>query len=145
MYTDIHFIDTLYWNRVAVTSSTWCCVFWPAFGCSWPSIVVAPHGGPEVPSLFWVPCVSEWFAYSPLLCILTSKHVLRTPLAGQNQFFNAKTTFWVILFYFVLRYFILKRLGFAQIEKFWGTMHLISRPLNWGVTTVGLGVWLSPL
>ena len=30
-----------------------------------------------------------------VLCISTSKQVLRTPFAGQNQFFDAKTTFSV--------------------------------------------------
>ena len=32
-----------------------------------------------------------------LLCILTSKRVIRGPFAGRNQFFDAKTTFWVLL------------------------------------------------
>ena len=31
------------------------------------------------------------------MCILTSERVLRTPFAGQNQFFDAKTTFCVLL------------------------------------------------
>ena len=30
-----------------------------------------------------------------LLCISTSERVLRTPFAGKNQFFDAKTTFYV--------------------------------------------------
>ena len=45
--------------------------------------------------------------FNHLLCISTSERVLRTPFADQNQFFNAKTTFWVI-FLICLRYFILK-------------------------------------
>ena len=32
-----------------------------------------------------------------LLCISTSQRVLRTPFAGWNQFFDAKTTFCIIL------------------------------------------------
>ena len=57
-----------------------------------------------------------------MLCILTSERVLRTLFAGQNQNFNAKTTFWVILFYF-LRYFILKSTSksntfYQQIVKY---------------------------
>ena len=32
-----------------------------------------------------------------ILCFLTSKWVLRMPFAGQNQFFDAKTTFWMLL------------------------------------------------
>ena len=30
-----------------------------------------------------------------VFCILTIKRVLRTPFAGQNQFFDTKTTFYV--------------------------------------------------
>ena len=33
------------------------------------------------------------FEHHPLLCILTSKRVLRMTFAGRNQFFDAKTTF----------------------------------------------------
>ena len=32
-----------------------------------------------------------------VLCVLTNKRVLRTPFAGWNQFFDAKTTFCMLL------------------------------------------------
>ena len=32
-----------------------------------------------------------------MLCISTSKWVLRMPFAGQNQFFDAETTFRILL------------------------------------------------
>ena len=38
-----------------------------------------------------------WVDGYKLLCILTSKQVLHTPFAGQNHFFDAKTTFCVLL------------------------------------------------
>ena len=34
-----------------------------------------------------------------VLCILTSEWVLHTPLSGRNQFFDAKTTFYVLFSY----------------------------------------------
>ena len=49
-----------------------------------------------------------WYLGAHLLCISTSERVLRMRFAGQNFFFSAKTTFCVILFYF-LHYFYTKK------------------------------------
>ena len=43
-------------------------------------------------------CYSSLYCSQPyLLCISTSKRVLRMPFDGQNQFFDAKTTFCILL------------------------------------------------
>ena len=38
-----------------------------------------------------------------MLCISTSERVLHTPFAGQNHFFNAKTTFCLIFLFFCIK------------------------------------------
>ena len=55
-----------------------------------------------------------------LLCISTSKRVLRMPFPGQNQFFNAKTTFCVILYKKV--YFVRKSISTSK----WRAEHLFA-------------------
>ena len=55
----------------------------------------------------WIKSIRTFYAWivpyvsnhgkAKLLCISTSKRVLRTPFASQNQFFDAKTTFWIFL------------------------------------------------
>ena len=54
-----------------------------------------------------------------VLCISTSKRVLRTPFAVQNQFFVAKTTFCVLLSHKIIKITreITKNPGFKGVYK----------------------------
>ena len=55
----------------------------------------------------------------PLLCISTSERVLCMLFAGQNQIFNAETTFWVLLIHKMYKIMqkITKNLGFTGVYQ----------------------------
>ena len=81
-----------------------------------------------------------------MLCISTSEWVLRTPFTSLNQFFDAKTTFCVLLSHkmYKITQKITKNLGCKGVYQHWGvTLKRWLTPKSWSTPEQNAWFWAA--